>query len=109
MLWPISVRIRYLHFALFSHNFWTKTLRIPEYLTIHIHVNTFLGSPKHVLKQTYRSKLTMSYLIYSETDSSCTTVLWGFPPCPRGRNLTRTSSGMYLRVKFIFQNLIEMI
>ena len=49
--------IKYLYFALFFHNFCTKTLRIPEYLTTHKHVNTCLGSPKHVLKQTYRSKL----------------------------------------------------
>ena len=66
--------LKYHYFALFSQNFQTKRLIFSEYLTTHIHVNTCLGSPKHALKQTYRSKLIIPKLISSETDSSCTTV-----------------------------------
>ena len=66
--------LKCLYFALFSQNFQTKRLIFSEYLTTYIHLNPGLGSPKHALKQTYKSKLTIPYLIYGETDSTGTTV-----------------------------------
>ena len=66
--------LKYFYFGLFSQNSQTKRLIFSEYLTTYIHLNPSLGSPKHALKQTYKSKLTIPYLIYCETDSSCTTV-----------------------------------